>query len=243
MIPRPVVRKFLDRPPDLGVQSQCGRGDANSHQTVGFAGDLTQRINWGIRSELGNVEASPAQQVSHHGHGQCVEISSGSSNDDGATTSARPPELEAEATDDPLRHGGGSVLVGDAHISVGPPRTDGSKCRGEERRDDSSGVEPAAEATLDQPPCTSAVSSQQARFKRSAGASRGPAPGPRAFGGYPTVLQCVDIAGSNPPDEPVLRGRKLPGAHIAIDGHVVQSELFGSFLKRDGPWLCGHSLF
>ena len=59
----------------------------------------------------------------------------------------------------------------------------------------------------------------------------------------PSVLQCVDIAGSNPPDQPVLRGRKLSGAHVAIDGHVVQSELLGGFLKRDGLGLCGHGPF
>ena len=114
--------QLFDRPPDLGVEAQCGRGDSNSHQPVRFVSDLSQRIDRGIRSEFGNVEASPAQEVSHHGHRQCVQISRGSSNDDRATTSAPPPELEAEATDDALRHGRRSVLVGDAHIAVGPFR-------------------------------------------------------------------------------------------------------------------------
>ena len=57
------------------------------------------------------------------------------------------------------------------------------------------------------------------------------------------VLQRIDITCPNPPDQPVLRGRKLSRAHVAIDGHVVQPELLCSLLKRDGPGLCGHGPF
>ena len=173
---------------DLGIEAQGGRGDADGHQPVGFAGDLSQRIDWGIGSEFGHVEAPPAQEVSHHGHRQCVQISRWGSNDDRAATSAWPSELEAEATDDALGHGGRSVLVGHAHIAVGPSRADGSKRRGQERGDDASGVEAATEATLDQPPCSRAVPSQQARFQRSAGAGR-VVRRDREPGGYPAVLR------------------------------------------------------
>ena len=215
---------------DGRVVARGGGGDAHRHQPLGGAGGIDEGRGRGVRAQVDHGEALAPQQVGEQRRGQRVAVAGGGAEHDRAPLAAAAGELGPQAPDESVDHHRGLVLLADGDGAGVPLVADDGQRRGDDLEVDVGGVGAGGHGVLDDDPRPRLVTCHQAGHQapgvvHPTRGGRRPGVGRRHEGG--------EVLGLHPPLHPDLAPRQPSGAHVAVDGHVVDAEPLGRLVERD----------